>query len=289
MIYLYLFLFLFSCARVEKKQQEESLPLEEKTATFKDDYLIKSYTVRPGEVVKITFKDLEKFKNKKLFCKDRYIHSYTENYERIAFVAETYFSELKPFDCKMGDDTVVHIGVLPKKFHRERLNVAKKMIFPSKKDRIRIRREQAFLNKTYASSGERPFFEQAFQVPLESLVTSVYGTKRIYNNQKHSQHLGTDFRAKVGKKIKSANSGKVVVSRNLYYTGNTVTIDHGLGIFSIYGHLSKLKVTEGEHILSGTVVGLSGATGRVTGPHLHWGVKVNGHFIEGDSLVRESQ
>ena len=204
-------------------------------------------------------------------------------------MAESYFSDLKPFVCRVGEDIVARFTVEKKHFHRERLNVPKKMVYPSRKDRERIRREQDFLNNVYASSPKTTLFRGPFEIPLDTHVTSVYGTKRLYNNSKESQHLGTDFRAEIGRPIKNSHSGRVVVSRNLYYTGNTVTVDHGAGIFSIYGHLSKAHVSEGEYIPQGTIIGLAGATGRVTGPHLHWGVKVNGHFIDGDSLVRETQ
>ena len=242
-------------------------------------------TIRPGEVIKISFQNLEEFVDKKLYCRDRYIQSYVDRDKRTAFVAETYFSQLRPFVCKIGQRVVAGFTIEKKEFPREKLNVAKRMIFPSKENRRRIRREQKFLNKIYASSKSFPFFTEPFRLPLNSLITSIYGTKRIYNNKKQSQHLGVDFRAKIGVDIKTANSGRVVVARNLYYTGNTVTIDHGLGIFSIYGHLSEIYLQEGDYVPQGTILGKSGDTGRVTGPHLHWGVKVNGHFIEGLGLL----
>ncbi len=242
-------------------------------------------SIRPGEVAKISFQNLEEFSDKRLYCKDRYIHSYVDKDKRTAFVSETYFSQLNPFICKIGEKIVARFSIKKKEFPREKLNVAKKMIFPSKKDKKRIQKEQNFLNNIYASSTSYPFFKDHFQLPLNSPVTSIYGTKRIFNNKKRSQHLGTDFKAKIGVNVYSSNAGKVVVARNLYYTGNTVTIDHGLNIFSIYGHLSEIYLKEGEYVPRGIVLGKSGSTGRVTGPHLHWGVKVNGHFIEGVGLL----
>jgi len=101
--------------------------------------------------------------------------------------------------------------------------------------------------------------------------------------------LGTDYRAKVGTEIRAANDGHIVVSRDLFYTGGTVTIDHGLNIFTVYGHLSKMLVKEGDYVKKGDIIALSGKSGRVTGPHLHWGVKVDGDFIDGDSLIEASQ
>ena len=276
--FVFVVFLIFSCARVEKVAEQK----EQKKRLQVSDYII-----RPGDVVRITFNNFDRFQGHELYCKDRTVYSQVEREIRWAIVAESYFSDLKPFACKMGDEVVARFKVQEKDFHREKLNVPKKMVYPSSKDRKRIREEQEFLNRVYASSPRQPFFRGPFVVPLDTFVTSVYGTKRLYNNSKESQHLGTDFRAEVGRPVRSAHSGKVVVSRNLYYTGNTVTLDHGSGIFSIYGHLSKTHVKEGELVGQGMVVGLSGATGRVTGPHLHWGVKVNGHFVDGHSLVKE--
>lgn len=89
--------------------------------------------------------------------------------------------------------------------------------------------------------------------------------------------------------IPVTNRGKVVFAGNLFYTGNVVIIDHGLNIFSLYGHLSKIKAQVGDIVNQGDIVGLAGMTGRVSGPHLHWGIKINGHNVDGFSLVTESK
>ena len=132
-------------------------------------------------------------------------------------------------------------------------------------------------------------FNEPFEVPLDSYITSHYGNRRLFNNKKRSQHLGNDFRAAVGVPIPVANKGKVVFTGNLFYSGNVVIVDHGLNIFTAYGHLSKINVQEGMIVNKGTIVGLAGKTGRVSGPHLHWGVKINGSWIDGFSLVEESK
>ena len=117
-------------------------------------------------------------------------------------------------------------------------------------------------------------------------MTSVYGTRRLFNNVRKSQHLGIDYRAKVGVPIPSSNKGKVVLAQNLFYTGNTVILDHGLGVFTLYGHLNKILVKKGDLVNRRQILGEAGKTGRVTGPHLHWGVKVNGHWVNGDVLTQ---
>lgn len=253
----------------------------------------KNFSIRPGEATVIDFPVMELTTDATLKCSDQKIPYFKKNDRFLAFVAETYFSKQKPTTCvitKNGvEKQVAMITVSDKDFPSEKLNVDQRRVSLNPKDLKRVQKEQVFLNKNYASSPAHPYFEEPFMLPIDAFVTSIYGSRRIFNNSKQSQHLGTDFRAAVGEPIYAANAGKVVVARDLFFTGGTVTIDHGLGIFTIYGHLSKVEANEGDYIPKGARLGLAGATGRVTGPHLHWGVKVNGHFIEGESLVKASQ
>jgi hypothetical protein len=292
MKYLFLFILLLSSCAVKdkktlnvKKEVAEQLP--------KKVFVPNQYMARPGEVLFISFPDLRVNGSGTLKCRKKIIPHYLGVEGLEAYVAESYFSKMKPFSCTFksgGKVTIVaNLKVEKKTFPSEKLNVAKKKIFPPKKALIRIRKEQKFLNINYAASPSRPLFTKKFDIPLNSYVTSIYGSKRLYNNKKQGQHLGTDYRAAVGTPIYATNSGKVVVARNLYYTGNTVTIDHGLSIFTVYGHLSKLNVVEGDIVPKGSLLGLAGMTGRVTGPHLHWGIKIYGEWIEGDSLVRATE
>ena len=111
----------------------------------------------------------------------------------------------------------------------------------------------------------------------------------MFNNKKRSQHLGNDFRAAIGVPIPVSNRGRVVYVGNLFFSGNVVVVDHGLDIFTLYGHLSKIKTTKGSIVYIGDIIGLAGMSGRVSGPHLHWGVKINGNSVDGFSLSRESE
>lgn len=285
----FILLLLASCAT---KQEITIVPTKKAKKVVKS-FKASDYLIRPGEMAFIRFADLREGEGSKLVCRKDIVPFYRGKDGLEAFVVESYFSRLKPFSCvfktKNKTTVVANFIIEPKTFPSEKLSVDKKKIFPPKKALIRIRKEQKFLNKNYAASPSYPLFTKAFKVPLDTYVTSIYGSKRLYNNKKQSQHLGIDYRAAVGVPIYSANSGKVVVARNLYYTGNTVTLDHGLKIFTIYGHMSKLNVTEGDYVPKGSLVGWAGATGRVTGPHLHWGVKVYGNWIEGNSLVKSTQ
>jgi murein DD-endopeptidase MepM/ murein hydrolase activator NlpD len=278
-----------------KEKNSEKPPVvqkEEKKVDFWKTIETGTINIKPGEVTLLNLPG-EFPHDGKLICDGRK-QMYTIKEKRlISFVSETYFSKLKPFDCtfehKGQKKVIAKVNVSKKNFPSERLKVDKKRVFLSKKNLARARKEGKLRRKAYANSAERPLFFKPFDLPLNSKVTSIYGSRRIFNKKKQTQHLGTDFRAKTGTPIKSANRGRVVLSRNFFYSGNTVIIDHGLGIFTMYGHLSKRRVQEGEIIPEGTVIGLAGATGRVTGPHLHWGVTVNGMAIEGESLVIASQ
>lgn len=247
--------------------------------------------IHPGEVRVLQF-DL-KDSQATLFCRGFPVrYSVTEKKAK-AIIIESYFSDLSTYICeqKAGSkilETYIY-QVVGKEYQAEILKVDMKTIKLSPKDQKRSDDEQLILNKIYASSANDFLFKRAFQEPMTSYKTSSYGKKRIYNNHKHGQHLGVDYRAAVGEKVPAANRGKVVLARELFYTGWTVLIDHGLEVFTNYGHLSKALVQEGQMVERGDIIGLSGNTGRTSGPHLHWGVKIQGQYVDGVSLVDETK
>ena len=130
--------------------------------------------------------------------------------------------------------------------------------------------------KVYHTFTHRRYWNKPFILPLESKITSAFGTARMFNNQLKSFHSGTDFRAPMGTPIRASNDGVVVIAQNRYYAGNSVVIDHGEGVYSCYYHLSKLNVKVGEAVKQGSTLGLSGKSGRVNGPHLHYAFMVQG-------------
>ncbi|MFY7991833.1 MAG: M23 family metallopeptidase [Bacteriovoracaceae bacterium] len=248
-------------------------------------------TIHPGEARFIQFDKLSK--EGKLTCRDKEYKYFDNGSQYGAFIAESYFSEMNDFDCLFKDGKtskiVASFNVVKKKFPEEKLKVDPRKITLRKKDQIRVAKEQEVLNKLYASSTSTPYFQTSFMAPLNSHITSIYGIKRTYNKQHKGQHLGTDFRAAIGDKIPAANRGKVVFSGDLFYTGWTVIIDHGLDIFTVYGHLSKTLVESGQIVQKGDLIGLSGNTGRTSGPHLHWGVKIVGQYIDGIDLSEHTK
>ena len=240
-----------------------------------------SVVVVPGNVVQVhlpTFYDKETIK-----CTSGTFPVSQES-DPYFIYAESYFSDMKEKACT-GENVEIKIIVKNKDFPFEELKVDRKRVNLNKKDLARVIRERKILKNVYSNQNLGLEIDSIFELPLNSKITSDYGKRRLYNKERKGQHLGIDFRAKVGKPIRVSNSGKVVLAKDLFYTGNTVIVYHGLGIFTVYGHLSKISVLENQSINRGEILGLAGKTGRVTGPHLHWGVKVNGQWVNGKDLL----
>jgi hypothetical protein len=165
-------------------------------------------------------------------------------------------------------------------FAHETLKVDGRHVNPKKKDMIRIKREIAEVVSIYKHPTFEKLWDGPWALPIDSPMTSPYGTTRLYNGEPRNFHGGLDLKAAVGTPIHAAATGHVVMAKNLFFTGYTVMIDHGFGLISLYAHMSKLQVKKGQNVKKGELLGLSGMTGRVSGPHLHWqlilrNVKVN--------------
>ncbi|WP_139452544.1 M23 family metallopeptidase [Campylobacter armoricus] len=165
-------------------------------------------------------------------------------------------------------------------YQKEFLKVSASKVNPPKEVLERISKEYNHAIKIYNTYTNVALFNGDFIYPLGSKITSDFGKARLFNDSLKSYHSGTDFRAATGTKIYASNDGIVRIASNRYYAGNSVVIDHGYGIYSQYYHLSKLNVKVGQKIKKGDVIGLSGASGRVTGPHLHFGILVNGVQVD---------
>jgi hypothetical protein len=141
----------------------------------------------------------------------------------------------------------------------------------SKKVIARILKEQSEVKRLYSTVTLTKFWKGPFRLPvLNGTITSPYGTKRVYNGELKSFHTGLDLKAAMKTPIHAAANGVILLAKDLFFSGNTVLIDHGYGVMTVYAHLSKLKVKKGQKVNLGQLIGLSGKTGRVNGPHLHW-------------------
>ncbi len=181
-----------------------------------------------------------------------------------------------PINIKSNNnEKTININVMEHKFKVTYLTLPPQKVFPSKKDLIRAEKEAAILSNIFKKITP-PLWEGKFLKPLNNNISTEFGVKRIMNKEKVSFHKGIDIRGKSGEKVHAINKGRVVLADNLFFGGNTVILDHGQGIYSIYMHLSKINISKGEIVKQGQIVGLVGATGRATGPHLHFGIKVVG-------------
>jgi len=164
--------------------------------------------------------------------------------------------------------------------------VSPKFVEPPPEESARIQAEIALKQKVFAASAPEPLWSGDFRAPVHAAPTDSFGTRRTFNGQLASVHKGMDFRAPTGTVVRAGNSGVVVLARPLYYEGNCVVIDHGLGLYTISMHLSRIDVREGQHVSLGERIGLSGATGRVTGPHLHWAVRWQNAYLDPAKLLQ---
>jgi murein DD-endopeptidase MepM/ murein hydrolase activator NlpD len=196
---------------------------------------------------------------------------------------QTYSAEVFALDDPVA--TRVPLQVVPAHFRTRKLTVDEAFVNPPPEALERIARETAELNDLWAHSATTKLWNGQFVRPVPDPANSAFGTRSILNGQPRSPHSGADFNSATGTPIKSPNGGRVVVAGDRYYTGNTVMIDHGLTLFSLFAHLSEIQVKVGDTVTAGDVVGKVGATGRVTGPHLHWSVRLNGTRVDPLSLL----
>jgi murein DD-endopeptidase MepM/ murein hydrolase activator NlpD len=178
------------------------------------------------------------------------------------------------------------IQVVAKKYPTTELTVDDKYVELNKTDLARANRESRETGAIYATISDSMQWTKAFSIPVSGETSGTnFGHRRVFNGEPRAPHAGADLRAKTGTTVHATNRGRVVLAKNLFFTGNTVILDHGMGIYSLYAHLSRIDVKIGDTINNGQQLGLSGATGRVTGPHLHWGMMVQGARVDPFTLM----
>jgi murein DD-endopeptidase MepM/ murein hydrolase activator NlpD len=178
------------------------------------------------------------------------------------------------------------VKVVAKKYPTTELKVDEKYVELSKADLARANRESKETEAIYAAVSSQVLWNEPFRIPIADDRTGTnFGHRRIFNGEPRAPHAGADLKATTGTPIHATNTGRVVLAKNLFFTGNTVILDHGLGIYSLYAHLSRIDVKRGDLVKNDQVLGLAGATGRVTGPHLHWGLRVQGARVDPFTLV----
>ena len=172
-------------------------------------------------------------------------------------------------------------------FATESLTVKKQFVEPNPEQEARAAAETKRLREIYDRVTPERLWNGKFQMPLTGdFKGSNFGKRRILNGHAGSPHSGVDFPAPTGTPVHAAQKGRVVLAEELYFSGNSVIVDHGLGIYTFYCHFSEIEAKVGDEVEAGTVLGKVGATGRVTGPHLHWGLQVEHARVNALDIVK---
>ena len=177
------------------------------------------------------------------------------------------------------------IEVVPRQFPEERLTVPRSYVEPDRAALARIERERRLLAALWDKTAAEPYWHGPFLPPADGPAGSAFGLRRFFNGEPRSPHAGIDFRAPQGAPVHASNRGRVVLAQDLFFTGNTLVVDHGCGLFTVYVHLSDLGVRRGAWVERGQEIGKVGMTGRATGPHLHFAVRVGDARIDPAALL----
>jgi len=253
-------------------------------------------TVSNGKTVYVEFEKDKTLKYENVILdKSTYkiFNNPSDNTKMFALIPISYYA--KPTHKKLevtykengvGESKSLFIDIKDGNYEKETIAVNKSKVNPtSKKVQQRVAKEYNEAMKIYNHVENKSYINSKFVMPLESKITSSFGKARIYNNTLNGFHSGTDFRAKVGTPIMASNDGVVCLVKDRFYSGGTVIIDHGEGIYTCYFHMSAFNVKKGQLVKKADIIGLSGENGRVTGPHLHFSARVSGVQVDPLQLI----
>lgn len=187
----------------------------------------------------------------------------------------------------LSGESISHpFEVVAKQYPEQRLTIAnRKMVNPDPADLERIRSESALMREQYLSFSEALQRLRPFLKPVDGVTSSPFGRRRILNDQPRSPHSGLDIAADQGTPVGAPAPAKVSLTGEFYFNGKTIFLNHGQGLVTMYCHLSEINVEPGDTVERGATIGLVGATGRVTGPHLHWSVSLNGNRVDPELVI----
>ena len=259
-------------------------------------FSISSYTVANGKTALVEFKKQSGIRYENIeYAKKSYeiFQSPKDKQKFYALLPIHYYTKPKEIYVKINyslnnkaKTTTMILRVLDGEYKKEVITVDGRRVVLNEKDKKRAALEYREALKIYKRTTKINYIKDKFIIPLDTKITSAFGKARVYNGTLKTYHSGTDFRAPEGTEIVATNDGIIVLAKDRFYSGNSVIIDHGHGIYTCYYHLSEFRVKKGDLVKKGEVLGLSGSTGRVTGPHLHLSARVGGVQVDPLQLIK---
>lgn len=244
---------------------------------------------RPGDVVLVTVRGAEEAPTGTLGEFALQFFPYQGTYQALlGLPADIPGDATWELDVRVGKDASLHgtLEVLPASFPKKELTVASKFVSPSAKEKRQMAADSRAFKAAFGQAPTARIFAQGFAWPRIAEITAPFGDQRMFNGKRQSQHYGTDLDGVIGDEVTASNDGVVVMARDCFGSGGTLVLHHGLGLYTAYFHLSKRLVKDGDTVKRGQLIGLVGKSGRVTGPHLHFGAKLDGRWVNVESLLR---
>jgi murein DD-endopeptidase MepM/ murein hydrolase activator NlpD len=265
------------------------------TGDVRITYIHRQRSLQPGEVVFIEARSSRPLKSLKVEAFKRIFPAFSET-DRMVWTALVGIDlgtavgrhEMVLKGAGMDGKDVTATGnllVKTKSFPSRRLMVEEKYVTPPAGEMSRIEAESKRVNAIFGSITPVKIWNGSFHVPVPGPAISAFGKRNIYNGEPRNPHSGVDFRGASGTPVRAPSAGRVALASLLYFSGNTIILDHGLGLYSYLAHLSEFSVKEGDLVEGGDIIGRVGATGRVTGPHLHWTVRLVTALVDPLSLI----
>jgi murein DD-endopeptidase MepM/ murein hydrolase activator NlpD len=178
------------------------------------------------------------------------------------------------------------VRIDPRTFEKEELTLPDSMVHLRADDGKRVERENGTIGALWPRNSPERMWDGPFAAPVQGRPGSPFGLRRWINGERRSFHTGRDIQAPRGTPVLASNHGRVCLQGDFFFGGKSVFVDHGQGLYTMYFHLSEILVKPGEEVRRGQILGRVGSTGRATGPHLHWGVRMGGARVDPDALVR---
>ena len=238
----------------------------------------------PGGIAIVQLDGIDSIKPKVIYKKNRVmVRKNADHWEAIVGLPLSAKPGIHKLIIQTSENKKIHkeFSVSAKDYAEQRLTLKnKRMVNPYAKDMDRIIKEKKIIVKALKTWNENVPSTMNFIIPVDGRLSSPFGLRRYFNDQARKPHSGLDVAATSGTPIKAPADGTIITTGNYFFNGNTVFIDHGQGLITMYCHMNKISIKPGTRVTQGEIIGEVGETGRVTGPHLHWSVSLNNARIE---------